>query len=674
MANLDLPHELVSRYDPEHTGKTLVCRDVMIHEGDKGIKYLYKLNVLQRMFITVEDPNGSQLGGFIGMFMFCVIILSCTVYVISSLNVFKVPTSACAQPVCSNDPTLCPKQTVCEPNDSDWTNVVELLCVIIFTIEYGFRLLLVWCAPPRLCHISRSREEKDLGNFDQTKESSDTVFLEEIKFLRRHISVYDQNINDLRHKMRLHVFSRFDALATAAAVKLSSDDDDNLMRGISHIGAAEEEIVRSDEWYSKQTERWNRFSVLSDECHSYSGLYKTLLYACKPLNLIDLLAILPFYIELIIASGANVAVVRVLRLARVFRVFKMGRNSKGVEILYKTFYTSMPALTLLAFFIALGVVLFGAVMHFIESGTYSVTQDYPNGAFLRKNNLGVDEVSPYTSILAACYWAVVCSTTVGYGDLVPTSTAGKFIAVLCAYYGVLLLALPITVIGSNFSKLYEASHGKDDEMLVLDCLDSIAKAIYLECSNAERAVATTLSDVTNTITTSTQSIIASKLMGLISTFDQTKQNLMKAAISNANDKINKDKLKELKVALSTKKGDNQRQVLSQPSPSAKTSRLFNSSKSRGAASSIKQDGGQPLRMLNLKPSEAVDLLVGKKRSIIRDLDVVWSMPREPSELNKAFPPFGRPPSQARGVFKLYDFKKQLLQLRDSIVQRNFSHH
>jgi hypothetical protein len=163
-------------------------------------------------------------------------------------------------------------------------------------------------------------------------------------------------------------------------------------------------------------------------------------------------------------------------------------------------------------------------------------------------------------------------------------------------------------------------------------------------------------------------------MGLISTFDQTKQNLMKAAISNANDKVNKDKLKELKVALSKKNGNNQRQVLSQPSPSAKSSRLFNSSKSRGAASSIIQDGGQTLRMLNLKPSEAVDLLVGKKRSNIRDLDVVWSMPREPSELNKAFPPLGRPPSQARGVFKLYDFKQQLLQLRDSIVKRNFSHH
>jgi hypothetical protein len=77
-------------------------------------------------------------------------------------------------------------------------------------------------------------------------------------------------------------------------------------------------------------------------------------------------------------------------------------------------------------------------------------------------------------------------------------------------------------------------------------------------------------------------------------------------------------------------------------------------------------------MLNLKPSEAVDLLVGNKRSNMRDLDVVWSMPREPSELNKAFPPLGRPPSPAQGVVKLYDFKQQLLQLRESLGQKNFS--
>lgn len=566
----ELPHRIIEMCDIK---KGLIVPGIIIHEDATGIKYLYKLNLTQRFFLTVEDPNLSYFGSAIGFFMLAVILLSCIFYVISSLNVFKYVPTSCSEPICMNDATMCPNRMVCEPVEVDWISTVELICVVIFTVEYGTRMLLVWSMPPRLSQTLPDIKAKEMDYFDQTKESDETLFLEELKFLKKHLIQYDDEISEIRKHM-------LDVKEEIISTKKPNNDPAFTANSIPKE-------------FEDELNKWNRFSQTSDKLFNESGLYKTYLYAIKPLNVIDLLAILPFYIELMVAAGTSVAVVRVLRLVRVFRVFKMGKNSKGVEMLAKTFYRSLPALSLLAFFIALGVILFGAVIFFLESGTFMVTEEYPDGAYLRKNSWGIDEVSPFQSILAACYWAVVCSTTVGYGDLVPTSTAGKCIAILCAYYGVLLLALPITVIGSNFNKLYDASRGMDDEALILDCLDGISKAVCLECKDAENV----LHGIHPTTKNNIQSIVVTKTMGIISTFDATKQNLMKDAIHCANDTLNRVKLEELLEA-------------------KQSSRMLE----------------QPLRRVNLKPSEAVDLLVGKKKSQKINRETHWTMPQEPPEL------------------------------------------
>ena len=203
-----------------------------------------------------------------------------------------------------------------------------------------------------------------------------------------------------------------------------------------------------------------------------SKVGKTIRYASTFLNIIDAIAIVPFWIDIFQENpgGGGFGFVRVLRLARVFRIFRLGKFSEGLGLFVRTMESSMPALTLLGFFNIIGSVLFGSMAYFCEMGKWRVTEEFPNGGYLRQNlyaNPSDDqlewELSPFLSIPYAFYWTFVTGTTVGYGDMYPQSGLGKVIAVLCMTAGILVLALPITVIGSNFTREYGAMHGDLEE-------------------------------------------------------------------------------------------------------------------------------------------------------------------------------------------------------------------
>jgi voltage-gated potassium channel Kch len=179
-------------------------------------------------------------------------------------------------------------------------------------------------------------------------------------------------------------------------------------------------------------------------------------YVSKGMNIIDLVAILPFFVSFGTSSGGSVSIVRILRLARILRVFKVGSLKRYLTLLKKTVTKSLPALGLLLFFAFLGVILFASIIFFLEQGSFVVNDDYPQGAYLRWNVLhSAKEESPFKSILHSCYWAVVTSTTVGYGDFFPTSALGRAVAIILMYAGILIIALPVGVVGSSFSKEYE---------------------------------------------------------------------------------------------------------------------------------------------------------------------------------------------------------------------------
>jgi hypothetical protein len=183
-----------------------------------------------------------------------------------------------------------------------------------------------------------------------------------------------------------------------------------------------------------------------------------------PMNLIDLLAILPFYLGLFNTGGSgSLANLRVLRLTRVFRIFKLGKYSEALQMFIRVLKESGPALFLMGFFLTVAVIVFGSLIYYIERGTFNAeTRRWERCSQL---TCDVKQESPFKSIPEAFWWVIVTSTTVGYGDMYPTTVWGKICGSCTMIVGVLVLALPISIIGSNFQVEYEKKRQQRREEL-----------------------------------------------------------------------------------------------------------------------------------------------------------------------------------------------------------------
>lgn len=186
-------------------------------------------------------------------------------------------------------------------------------------------------------------------------------------------------------------------------------------------------------------------------------------------NVIDLLAILPYWLEIagVRGGGGFLVVLRILRLTRIFRVFKLGKYNDVFTLFTRVINQSVPALLLMLFFICLGCCLFGTLVWFAEQGEWHpagnpvlLSLSSPitgRGAFLRhtgsKDALELEE-SPFQSIIHSFWYVIVTITTVGYGDIFPTTPEGKVVAAVAILNGIIVLAMPIGVVGANFSTEY----------------------------------------------------------------------------------------------------------------------------------------------------------------------------------------------------------------------------
>jgi voltage-gated potassium channel len=151
-----------------------------------------------------------------------------------------------------------------------------------------------------------------------------------------------------------------------------------------------------------------------------------LAYSTTIFAIVDLATIMPFYLQLFLPGD-----LRVLLLLRLARFFKLARYSPGMRSLVAALQAEHKALGATAVII-LGVVLvMASAMHIAEHAA---------------------QPDKFGSIPLSMWWAVVTITTVGYGDVVPITLAGRFIASFAAFMGFLLLALPVGIVATAFAE------------------------------------------------------------------------------------------------------------------------------------------------------------------------------------------------------------------------------
>eukprot|EP00004_Rigifila_ramosa_P022111 TRINITY_DN5985_c0_g1_i1.p1 TRINITY_DN5985_c0_g1~~TRINITY_DN5985_c0_g1_i1.p1 ORF type:complete len:693 (-),score=170.57 TRINITY_DN5985_c0_g1_i1:2-1786(-) len=175
-------------------------------------------------------------------------------------------------------------------------------------------------------------------------------------------------------------------------------------------------------------------------------------WVIKPMQIVDFLAIFPFYLGIVFSQNESLlAVVRVLRLVRVFRVFKLSRYSLGFRLVVRTLWLSHEALVLLLYLVSMAMIVSGSLVFFAERGHWDTS---------RKMWINDGVPSQFQSVFDGFWYAIVTMTTVGYGDITPLTFGGKVIGALTIMIGVLTLAFPIAIVGTNFTAEWKKAKEK----------------------------------------------------------------------------------------------------------------------------------------------------------------------------------------------------------------------
>jgi len=172
------------------------------------------------------------------------------------------------------------------------------------------------------------------------------------------------------------------------------------------------------------------------------------------MNYVDLAAILPFWLDVALAqSEVNLNSLRVLRLGRALRLVKLSRYSAGMRLVINALAASWDAMQLFMMILLLVLVVFSSAIYYQERGTWNpATERYYRTSQMPHYDTPPegDDPSPFQSIPNSFWWCMVTLTTVGYGDVVPVTYLGQMIAVVTMLVGLIMLALPLSIIGTNF--------------------------------------------------------------------------------------------------------------------------------------------------------------------------------------------------------------------------------
>jgi voltage-gated potassium channel len=156
---------------------------------------------------------------------------------------------------------------------------------------------------------------------------------------------------------------------------------------------------------------------------------RPLAYSASFFGVVDLIALIPTYVSLVLPGTQYLLVVRVLRLLRMFRILKLAEYLHEGATLRRALWASRRKISVFLLVVLTITIIVGAVMYVVEG-----------------------EVNGFTSIPVSIYWAVVTLTTVGYGDLAPQTPLGQALAVVVMLLGYGIIAVPTGIVTVELSR------------------------------------------------------------------------------------------------------------------------------------------------------------------------------------------------------------------------------
>ncbi len=180
----------------------------------------------------------------------------------------------------------------------------------------------------------------------------------------------------------------------------------------------------------------------SDLLYPHLGKVKSRLrYMVSFIAIIDLISILPFYLPFIVAM--DLRVLRTLRIIRLFRIFKLNRYSRALSSIQEVLKRKASQLTSSLSVILLLILITSIIIYNLE------TEAQPE---------------KFNNAFSGFWWSIATFTTVGYGDIVPVTVAGKIFSSVITFLGLGLIAVPTGIISAGFVELDNERHEREHEL------------------------------------------------------------------------------------------------------------------------------------------------------------------------------------------------------------------
>jgi voltage-gated potassium channel len=158
-------------------------------------------------------------------------------------------------------------------------------------------------------------------------------------------------------------------------------------------------------------------------------IFGRLRHAGRPMSLVDLAAIAPFYLHLFFPGALDLRFLRSMRLLRIFRLLRAGRAARAFGMLARVVQAKRVELGVTIAVLSVAVLVAAGAIYMAE-------HDQPKTLF--------------TSIPRAMWWSIVTITTVGYGDMTPVTPIGQVIGGIVAFLGICAIALPVGILSSGY--------------------------------------------------------------------------------------------------------------------------------------------------------------------------------------------------------------------------------